>query len=144
MTWTPVPDKVTKPGEFEALLATVTLPATPPVAAGVKVTLKVPIWPGVSMSPADTPVEMKPGPEIVTFEIVIFELPEFVNVMARALLLPMFTLPKLSADVLAVSAPGGIALTVRVATLLVTLPTELVTTTENCAALSAVVSAGVV
>ena len=96
------------------------------------------------MSPADTPVEMKPGPEIVTFEIVILELPEFVNVMPRTLLLPMFTLPKLSADVLAVSAPGGTALTVRIAALLVTLPTELVTTTENAAALSAIVSAAVV
>ena len=44
------------------------------------------------------------------------------------------------------SAEGatGAGFTVRIAALLVTLPTELVTTTVNCALLSAVVSAGVV
>ena len=96
------------------------------------------------MSPVDTPLVVKPGPEMVTFEIVIFELPELVKVTPRVLLLPVFTLPKLRVDVLAVSGPGGTALTVRVATLLVTLPTELLTTTANWAPLSAVVSVGVV
>ena len=38
----------------------------------------------------------------------------------------------------------GAGLTVSVAALLVTLPTELLTSTVNCAPLSAVVSAGVV
>ena len=64
--------------------------------------------------------------------------------MPRVLLLPVFTLPKLRVDVLAVSGPGGTALTVSVATLLVMLPAELLTTTLNCAPLSAAVVAGVV
>jgi hypothetical protein len=138
--WTPVPDKAIEAGEFEALLATETLPVTLPVAAGAKVTLRVTTCPGVMICPLDNPIHVKPGPEIVTFEIVMLELPELVNVTGRRLLLTVLTLPKLKADALAVSGPG----TVRVAALLVTLPTELLTTTLNCAPLSAVVVAGVV
>jgi hypothetical protein len=93
--WTPTPDKVIDAGEFEALLTTETLPVTLPVAAGAKVTFKITVCPGFTISPADTPLAVKPGAEIVTFEIVILELPELVNVTPRVLLLPMFTLPKL-------------------------------------------------
>jgi hypothetical protein len=75
---------------------------------------------------------------------VILELPEFVKVTLRLLLLPTFTLLKLRLEALGVSAPGAAALTVRVAALLVTLPAELVTNTVNCAPLAEVVSAGVV
>jgi hypothetical protein len=71
------------------------------------------------------------------------ELPEFVNVTLRVLLAPRFTLPKLKLEVLAVKGPGA-GLTVRVAALLLTLLTKLLTTTVNCAPLSAVVSAAVV
>ena len=45
---------------------------------------------------------------------------------------------------LVIEGATGAGFTVRIAALLVTLPTELVTTTVNCALLSAVVSAGVV
>jgi len=142
--WTPAPDKVIDAGELEALLATETFPVTLPVAAGAKVAFKVTIWPEVTISPADTPLAVKPGPETTTFEMVIVELPELVNVTPNTLLLAMFTLPKLSADALEVSGPGGTALTVREATLLFALPAELLTTTVNCAPLSEIVSAGVV
>ena len=138
--WTPVPDKVIVAGEFEALLATPMLPGTVPVPAGANVTFSVTTCPGVMICPLDSPIDVKPGPEIVTFEIVMLELPELVNVTGRRLLLTVLTLPKLKAEVLAVSAPG----TVRVAALLVALPTELVTTTLNWAPLSAAVAAGVV
>ena len=144
MGCTPAPDKVIDAAEFEALLTTETFPVTLPVAAGAKVTFKVTVCLGVTISPADTPLAVKAGPEIVTFEIVILELPELVNVTPRVTLLPMFTLPKFRLEVLVVSSPGGAALTVRVATLLVTLPAEFMTTAVNCAPLSPVVSAGVV
>ena len=141
---TPVPVKAIDAGELDALLTTETLPVALPVAAGAKVTSKVTICPEVTISPADTPLAVKPGPEIVTFEIVILELPELVNVTPRLLLLLMSTFPKLRADALATSRPGGTALTVRIAALLVALPAVLLITTVNCAPLDEVVSAGVV
>src|SRR5690242_9438960 len=141
---TPKPDRLTDTGEFEALLAMVTLPVTLPVAAGANVTFSVTTCPGVMICPLDTPEAVKPAPEIVTLETVILTPPEFVRVTPRALLLPTITLPKLRVVVLGVSAPGVAALTVRVALLLVTLPAELLTTTVKSAPLSAVVSAGVV
>jgi hypothetical protein len=55
------------------------------------------------MSPADTPLALKPGPEMLTFEIVTLELPAFVSVAVRRLLLPVFTFPKLKLVGLALS-----------------------------------------
>ena len=139
----PVPDKLIETGEFAALLATVALPVMFPVAAGVKLTLNSTACPGDRIRPAETPVAVKPGPEMVTFAIVMLELPEFVKVTPNVLVLPELTLPKLKADVLTVSAPAT-ALTVSVAAALVTLPAELLTVTVNCAPLSAPAVAGVV
>ncbi len=116
--------------EFDALLATITLPVTLPVAAGANVTFSVTICPGVMICPLETPLAVKPAPEIVTLETVILELPEFVKFTPRELLPPTFTLLKFRLVVLGVSAPGA-GLTVRVAALLVTLPAELLTTTVN-------------
>jgi hypothetical protein len=89
------------------------------------------------------PLAVKPGPAMMTLEMLILALPEFVKVTPKTLLLPTVTLPKLRVDVLTVSCPGG-ALTVRVTTLLVTLPAELLTVTLNCMLLSEVAVAGVV
>jgi len=130
-------------GEFVALLVIVTLPVTLPVAAGAKVTFKVAVCPGVRIVPADTPLALKPAPEMLTFEIVTLELPELVSVTARVLLAPVFTLPKLKLVGLALSRSVAV-FTVSVAALLLTLPAELLTMTVNCALLSAEVVAGVV
>ena len=130
-------------GEFAALLVMVTLPVTPPVAAGAKTTFKVAVCPGVRISPLDRPLTLKPAPKKTTLEMVILEVPELVNVTFWLLLVPTLTLPKLKVEALAVSCPGT-ALTVRVAALLVTLPAELLTVMENCKPLSAVVVTGVV
>jgi hypothetical protein len=138
-----VPESVIFAGELLALLATVTLPLTLPVAAGANVTFSVTTCPGVMIWPLLTPVGVNPAPEIETLETVTLELPELVKFTLKMLLLPTFTLPKVRVDVLATSGPGT-ELTVSVATLLVMLPTELLTMTVNCAPLSAVVSAGVV
>ena len=102
-----------------------------PLPAGAKVTFSVTTCPGVTICPLLTPEAVKPAPEIVTLETVMFELPELVKFTFRALLLPTLTLPKLRLVVLGVSAPGAAALTVSVAALLVTLPAELLTTTVN-------------
>ena len=119
------------------------MPATLPVAAGAKVTFKVDVCPGVRIAPADTPLGLKPAPEMLTFEIVTSELPEFVSVTARALLEPVFTFPKPKLVGLALSNRVT-AFTVSVAALLLTLPAELLTTTVNCAPASAIEAAGVV
>src|SRR5579862_2239037 len=91
---TPVPDRPIEMGEFDALLTTETLPVTPPAAAGAKVTFRVSACPGLTMVPADNPLALKPAPETLTVEIVTLELPEFVSIAGRTLLLPVFTLLK--------------------------------------------------
>ena len=108
-------------GEFVALLATDTLPAALPDAAGVKVAVKVAVCPGLRISPEETPLALKPAPETVTFEIVTLELPAFVSVTVCVLLLDTFTLPKLKEDALELRSSDE-ALTVSVAALLVALP----------------------
>ncbi len=130
-------------GEFVALLVTVTLPVTLPVADGVNVTFKVAVWPDVRICPEETPAAVNPAPAMLTPETVTDEFPAFVNVTGRMLLLPRLTLEKLKLVWLAFRMSVA-AFTVNVAALLVTLPAALVTVTVNSAPLSAVVSAGVV
>jgi hypothetical protein len=131
------------PGEFEALLATATLPLMLPAAEGLNVAVKVAVCPGLKMSPVETPLALKPAPEMLTLEIVTFEVPALVSVTFWLPLLDTFTLPKFKVVELALRTSGA-ALTVSVDELLVALPALLVTTTVICALLSVVVSAGVV
>ena len=138
----PVPESAIVVEEFVALLATMTLPVALPAVAGANVALRVVVWPGVRITP-DAPLALKPAPETLTFEMVMFELPALVRVTFWLLLLPIVTLPKFMAaeDALRIRV---VAPTVRVAGELVTLPVLLLTATVNCALLSAVISAGVV
>jgi len=142
-TCTPVPESVTVAGELPALLATVTLPGRDPAVAGVNVTFIVAACPGVRINPVCTPLTVYPAPERVTLEIVTLELPLFVNVTGRLLLLPILTLEKFRLAVLALRMAVE-ADTVSVAALLVTLPAPFETVTVNCVPLSADVVAGVV
>src|SRR5258707_437955 len=122
-------------GELLALLVTVALPVTLPVTAGAKVAFNVAVCPGVRICPVDTPLTLKPAPEMLTLEMVTLELPEAVSV-AESVLLPFTTtFGKFKLDTLEVSCPDA-ALTVRIAALLVTLPALLLTRTVNCAPLS--------
>jgi hypothetical protein len=130
-------------GEFEALLATATLPVMLPAAEGLNVAVKVVVCPGLKMSPVETPLALKPAPEMLTLEIVTFEVPALVSVTFWLPLLDTFTLPKCKAVELALRTSVA-ALTVSVDELLVALPALLLTVTVNCALLSVVVSAGVV
>ena len=130
------------PGEFEALLATATLPVMLPAAEGLNVAVKVVVCPGLKMSPVETPLALKPAPEMLTLKIVTFEVPALVSVTLW-LLLDTFTLPKFKAVELALRTSVA-ALTVSVDELLVALPALLLKATVNCALLSEVVSAEVV
>jgi hypothetical protein len=130
-------------GEPVAVLATEALPVMLPAPEGAKLTFSVAVCPGVRVVPLDTPLALKPAPEILTLDIDTFEVPELVRVTGRVLFVPVFTLPKLRLVGLALSAIVPL-LTVSVAALLVTLPVELLTTTVNCAPLSELAVAGVV
>jgi hypothetical protein len=132
---TPMPDRVTIAGEFVASLVTVTLPVAFPVPAGVKVTLRVAVCPGVKIWPVEIPLAANPAPEMLTLDTVTFEFPALVNVTPRLVLLPMLTLLKFRLVVLSFKSIVT-GFTVRMAGLLVTLPTALVTVTVNCAPLS--------
>jgi hypothetical protein len=130
-------------GELLALLVTMTLPVKLPVTAGAKVTFRLAACPGTSICPANTPLALRPAPEMLTLETVTLEFPVLVSFVVRRLLPPTLTFPKFKLVGLALSSLVA-ALTVSVALLLVTLPAVLLTTTRNCAPLSAVVVTGVV
>src|ERR1700674_3678688 len=84
--WTPVPVRGMIAGELVASLAMVTLaPGTLPIAAGAKVTFRVAFCPGGMTCPVDTPLALKPAPEMLTFEMVTLALPELVSVRERML-----------------------------------------------------------
>src|SRR5207302_928463 len=55
---TPAPVRAIVVGELLALLATETLPVTPPAAVGAKVTFSVVVWPGVSVVLEPTPLAL--------------------------------------------------------------------------------------
>jgi hypothetical protein len=82
-------------GEFVALLVTVTLPVTLPEAAGANVTFKVADCPGINVVPEETPLALKPAPEMLIFETATLEFPELVSFTGRMLLALVFTFPKL-------------------------------------------------
>ena len=123
----------------EALLVIVAVPVKLPVDEGVNVPFKTALCPAAILCPADIPLAINPAPKTLTFEMVTFELPEFVIVADRVLLLPVLTVPKFKLNGLAASVMDA-AFTVRVALLLVMLPIELLTMTLNSTPLSAVVA----
>ena len=140
---TPTPLSVTVVGELVASLVAVTLPVRIPVTTGAKAAFSVAVCPGARIVPAGTPLAMKPAPETLTFEIVTLELPVFLSVTPRMLLVPESKFPKLKLVALTLSRWVA-GFTVSVAALLVTLPAELLTTTVNCSPVSDVLVAGVV
>ena len=96
----PVPEVLIVEGELVASLLIETLPATAPVVVGANCTVRVADWFGVNISPAVTPLVLKPAPVTVTPEMVTFALPLLVTATLSELLLPSFTLPKLKLEVL--------------------------------------------
>ena len=122
----------------------VRVPVRAPVAVGVNLTLTVQLAPGaIELPQVPTPPKVKSPVKAalkVTVEVVLLVTVE----SCGELLVPTAWLPKFK-EVGETARPEVVAgFTVRVAALLVTLPAELLTTTENCAPLSEVVVAGVV
>ena len=107
---TAFPEREIFVGEFVASLVIVMLPEISPVPAGANAAFKVTVCPGVKIRPEETPLVVYPAPEMVTFDIVMFEFPALVKITGKVLLLPIFTLAKFRLVSLAwsrsVSVPG--------------------------------------
>ena len=102
----PVPVRAIVRGEFGSVLVIDTLPLTLVALVGVKVTVKVVVWPGLSVC-ADSVLMLKPVPVMLLPVIEIAPVPVFVSVtVVGVLLLPTATLPKLTLEGLALSAPA--------------------------------------
>jgi hypothetical protein len=76
----------------------VSLLETSPTAAGANVMFRIASFPGSKKVPAEKPLALKPGPEILVLEIVILAEPEFLKVTAKTLPLPTVTFPKFRFD----------------------------------------------
>lgn len=92
---TPDPDKGTVMVRLDNLLMNEMLPLTLLADFGVKVTFRVKLCPGVSVSGSDNPVKPNPVPVTVACEMVSFEFAELVSVSVEVLVLLTCTLPKL-------------------------------------------------
>src|ERR1700686_3689592 len=68
---------------FSSLLLMVTLPDALPRAAGVNVAFSVAVCPPARMVPLGMPLALKPGPEMLTLEIVTLEPPELLSITPR-------------------------------------------------------------
>lgn len=80
---------------FEALLTMARLPLAAPLDCGVKVTLKVLLWPAARVNGTVSPLRVKPVPEMLACVMLMLEPPELVRVPATVLGLLACTLPKL-------------------------------------------------
>jgi hypothetical protein len=92
---TPVPDSGIVRVGFEPFEVIVMLPLTAPADGGLNETLKLALWPDVSVTGAVIPLRVNPLPLIPTFEIVTLDPPVFVTVSDKVCLAPTCTLPKL-------------------------------------------------
>jgi hypothetical protein len=90
-----VPLKEIIVGELVALLTTLILPATAPVAAGAKLALSAKLWPAARVTVPGRPVTLNPAPVAATCKMLTLPVPEFVSVMACDAELPTSVFPKL-------------------------------------------------
>src|SRR5512146_687086 len=91
----PVPLSATAVGELVALLAKLKLPLTVPVTVGAKFTVNDALCPAASVNGSVGPLTLKPAPVVVACEMVTLAV-DAVTWTVFVLLLPTFTLPKLS------------------------------------------------
>jgi hypothetical protein len=104
---TPVPDNGMARVGLEAFEVIVMLPLTVPADPGANVTVKVALWPAVSVAGVVMPLRVKPAPLVATWEIVTLEPPVLVIVSDKDCLLPTVTLPKLRLVGFEPSAPAA-------------------------------------
>lgn len=91
----PVPLSEMIAGELVAVLTTLMLPDTAPVAAGAKLAVSGKLWPAASVTPPEKPVMLNPAPVAATCEMLTLAVPVLVKVMACEAELPTNVLPKL-------------------------------------------------
>jgi hypothetical protein len=96
----PVPLREIVAGELVALLMTLMLPPTAPVAAGEKLTESGRLCPEARVAPPEKPVTANPAPAAATCEMLTLPVPVFVTVTACDVELPTNVLPKLRLDTL--------------------------------------------
>ncbi len=104
----PVPVSGIASVAFDASELTVTVPLALVAEVGEKMTLKVVLWPAVSVIEEVDPLTLNPVPLTVICEIVTLALPEFVIVSANDLFCPTVTLPKLRLVALLASCPVAV------------------------------------
>jgi hypothetical protein len=92
-------------GSFEV---TVTFPLAVPAVCGVNPTVKVALWPAVSVMGALIPLRLNPLPLTVTWLMLTLLPPVLVIVSEAVCWLPTLTLPKAWLDGLPLSWPGAI------------------------------------
>lgn len=92
---TPVPLSEMVAGELVAVLTTLMLPDTAPVAAGAKLAVSGKLWPAASVTPPEKPVTLNPAPVAATCAMLTLPVPVLVKVMAFEAELPNNVLPKL-------------------------------------------------
>jgi hypothetical protein len=92
-------------GAFEVI---VTRPDTVPAVWGVKLTLKVVLWPGLTVAGVEIPLRLNPVPFITICEMVTAVPPVLVTVSEIDCWLPTVTLPKASLEGLLASCPAAI------------------------------------
>ena len=102
---TPTPDNGTVCGEFVAVLSIERVPVSAPVVVGVKITLRVVLWPASRIT-VEKLLIRKLTPVTVAFKSVIGAIPVLVRVMPCVLELFKVTLPKLR--LLGVTLPDAI------------------------------------
>ena len=103
---TPLPESVQVNGDPGAFEAIVTVPDALAVDAGVKVTLKVVLWPAVKVNGVVMPLRANPLPAIVALLIVTLDPPLFVMVAVCFWFLPICTVPNAMMFDPVVSDPG--------------------------------------
>jgi hypothetical protein len=92
---------------LDAFEVIVTLPLVLAAVCGANVTVKVALWPAVSVTGAVIPLNVNPVPLIPICEIVTLEPPVLVTVSDRDLLLPTVTLPRARLVGFDPNAPGA-------------------------------------
>ena len=92
--FTPVPVRETASGEFEALLATDSVPVVLPAAVGANFTVNVALWPAARVAGRVGPETVRPLPVTVALEMLTLALAAVTVTVCEALL-PTLTDPKL-------------------------------------------------
>jgi hypothetical protein len=102
---TPEPVNATVIAESEALLLNAMLPLAAPAAVGENSAVKVAVPPAARVSGTGAPAMEKPTPVVMACETVVDAVPEFLRMIVALPVAPTLTLPKLTDEGVAASAP---------------------------------------